>query len=84
MTARINARISAELARKVQYLRGRTGKSATQVVAASIEEYFDRVAHQQGPAQLLGEFVGCAAGPRNLSSNYKRSIASSLRRKHRV
>jgi hypothetical protein len=83
MSERINARISPQLARKVEYLRQRTGKTATEVLSASIETYFAQVAGQAHPRQLLEDFVGCAQGDTELSTNYKRDLAASLGKKLR-
>jgi hypothetical protein len=74
MSERINARISPDLVRKIGYLRQRTGKTATEVLSASIETYFEQVASQAHPEQLLVDFVGCAQGDPNLSANYKSEL----------
>jgi hypothetical protein len=81
MTARLNARIDAALARKVAYLRARTQKSTTEVVKASIDAYYDKLRGSEGAAGLLADFVGSASGEPTLSSRYKRLLASSLARK---
>lgn len=81
MTERLNARIDAALARKVAYLRARTHKSTTEVVKASIEAYYEKLRSSEGPAGLLADFVGSASGEPELSTRYKRLLASSLARK---
>jgi predicted DNA-binding protein len=83
MTERLNARIDAELARKVRYLRQRTGQSTTEVVRRSIEAYFEDVRALARPADLLHEFVGCAKGRRDLSTRYKDLLTQSLSKKTR-
>jgi hypothetical protein len=83
MSERINARISPELAHKIGYLRQRTGKTVTEVLSASIETYFTKVAGEAHPKQLLEDFVGCAEGDAELSTNYKRDLAASLGKKLR-
>lgn len=83
MTERLNARIDAELARKVKYLRARTRMSTTEVVKASIETYFEQVSRQERPAELLADFVGSASGSPDLSKTYKRELNDSLGRKSR-
>jgi len=80
MTRRLNARIDRELASKVMYLRERTGRSTTEVIKASIEAYYQALTKQQ-PLDLLADFVGCARGPRELSTTYKASLADSLEKK---
>jgi hypothetical protein len=81
MTRRINARLDPELARKVDVLRRQTGRSTTDILKASLESYYASVTRDRNPAVRLADFVGCATGPRNLSSDYKRELARSLARK---
>ena len=81
MTARINARLSADLARKVETLRRRTGQSSTEIVKASLESYYAAVTREKNPAVLLADLIGCASGPADLSLNYKRDLTKSLLRK---
>ncbi len=84
MTERLNARLDAELARKVKYLRDRTKKTTTEVVKASIEAYFSQISQEPTPAELLEEFIGSSSGPANLSSDYKAVLSESLERKGRA
>ena len=83
MSERINARIGPELARKIERLRERTGKSTTEVLTASIEAYFERVAAEAHPERLLEGYVGCARGAPDLSLTYKHELGVSLRKKAR-
>jgi len=83
MTRRINARLDANLARKVDALRKWTGQSATDIVKASLESYYVTVTAKERPAARLADFVGCASGPRTLSESYKEELARSLLRKTR-
>ena len=80
-SSRINARLPAEVARKLAYLESRTKTSTTEVILASIERYYAAVsAEESTPARLLEEagFIGCANGPASLSSSYKQTLARSL------
>ncbi len=79
MTERLNARIDGELARKVKYLRERTGRSTTEIVKASIEAYYQALSAE--PEQLLSDFIACGRGPKDLSATYKSSLAASLEKK---
>lgn len=83
MTERLNARIDAELARKVLHLRDVTGKSTTEVIKASIDAYYERVAGGHRSAKALADFVGSAQGSPELSSSYKAALSDSLERKGR-
>lgn len=82
MSTRINARLPAEVARKVAYLQSVTGASATLVLRDSIERYYAQMTSETGsPSQLLEGFVGCVEGPRDLSSSYKAELLRSLKKK---
>jgi hypothetical protein len=83
MTERINARLDEDLAHKLDYLRKRTGATTSEVLRASLEAYYDQVTGSDEPAKLLSAFIGCAEGPRNLSTTYKQDFARSLGAKHR-
>lgn len=84
MTKRINARIDAELYAKVMALRRTTNQSTTEVLEAAIELYYDAVSGRVVTPQRVFErtgFVGCAEGPRDLSSKYKGYLAESVSKK---
>ncbi len=83
MTNRINARITPELAEKVEFLRKRTGCSVTEVLSTSIERYFEQLTQAEPPESLFEGFIGCAHGPSNLSTDYKQLLAESIRKKAR-
>jgi Ribbon-helix-helix protein, copG family len=78
MSVRINARLEGELARKLEQLRATTGKSTTEIVRASLETYFERMAGPRGPKALLSDFVGCCAANETLSEDYKSELTRSL------
>lgn len=75
MTARLNIRIDAALARKVAYLRSRTRSRTTDVVKAAIEAYHDRVRASEQAAVLFADFVGCDSSEPQLSTCYKRLLS---------
>ncbi|WP_295438147.1 ribbon-helix-helix protein, CopG family [uncultured Thiodictyon sp.] len=82
---RINARLDEDQARKVDYLRERTGQSVTDVIRAAIERYHAQIsAQRERPAAVLARtgFVGCGEADANLSRDYKRLLAESLDVKH--
>jgi len=81
MTKRINARLPPELARKLAELQRRTGKSVTDLLQDALESYYEKSHATDRPAKLLGDFVGCAGGARELSRNYKSLLSRSLRHK---
>lgn len=85
MGARINARIDDELAAQLEELKKLTGKNLTELLEAALRAYYAKMAP---PAKrALDAFkqsglIGCAAGPRTLSRDYKRELTASLNRKH--
>lgn len=84
MTKRINARLDPELYAKVETLRRMTNQSTTDVLKAAIELYHNAVSGRVGTPQGVLErtgFIGCAEGPRDLSSKYKGYLAESLSKK---
>jgi predicted transcriptional regulator len=83
MTARINARIDEELARKLDELRRRTGRSTTELVRESIEAYYEAEQERQHPSELLAGLVGVGDAGANLSSDYKELLTLGLEQKHR-
>jgi predicted transcriptional regulator len=82
--SRINARLDAPLARKVSLVCKRTHRSVSQVVKESLTRFCDEQLREGGePLALLkaAGFVGCADGPADLSSSYKKELTRSLGRK---
>jgi hypothetical protein len=81
---RINARLDQALARKVSLVQKRTHRSLSQVVQESLTRYCDEELSEDGePFAILKStgFVGCADGPADLSSGYKKDLTRSLGRK---
>jgi len=81
---RINARLDKTLARKVSLVQKRTRQSLSQVVQESLTRYCDaELSEGREPLAILKAtgFVGCADGPADLSSGYKKHLARSLGRK---
>jgi hypothetical protein len=83
VTKRINARLDPALARKVEALRKRTGRSTTEILKASLESYYVAVTRESNGAALLSDFIGCAEGATDLSETYKAELSKSLEKKHR-
>lgn len=84
MTARVNARIDHELAKKLDELRRATGKTTTEIVAVSIEAYYHAMTSSSDAAGLLADFIGSGDAPEGLSEDYKSALGDSLRRKVRA
>jgi Ribbon-helix-helix protein, copG family len=83
---RVNARLDADRMRKLEQLAKATGLSLSDVIRDAIDHYADVKQAQNGPSayeimQRIG-FIGCAKGPKDLSSNYKKYLTESLQKKH--
>jgi hypothetical protein len=80
MSVRINARLDAELSRKLTLLRRRTAQSTTEVLKAALECYFERISGADVVAARaqLADFVGCADADEGLSTRYKAELQDSL------
>lgn len=87
MSTRINARLDAALAKKLQRAQAATHKSVTEVVSEALDRYCDVLiasdAVRLTAYQRMADagFIGCAEGPADLSVTYKARLAESLGRK---
>lgn len=75
--SRVNARLEAPVALKLDEIRRRTGQSTTAVLVAAIEQYHERlVSSEVGAHAIFAEagFLGCADGPRDLAENAKQYL----------
>ena len=82
---RVNARLDETLAAKLSRLQSLTGLSASDVLKRAIDclhkEHMASVQNRLD-SLLSSEFIGCAEGPQDLASEYKRYLASDLAEKH--
>ena len=84
---RVNARLDENRARKLKQLQSLTHLGTSEIVKQAID-----LLHRQQTekprasikALLASDFVGCAEGPRDLSSRYKSYLANDLENKHGV
>ena len=80
---RINARLDATRAGKLDALARATGASVSDVIRDAIDHYHASVAGGGSEGlKALEKLVCCARGPRELSRNYKRLLTESLAVKH--
>ena len=80
---RINARLDARRAGKLNALARATGASVSDVIRDAIDHYHSSVAGGGSEGlRTLDKLVGCARGPRELSRNYKHLLTESLAVKH--
>ncbi len=83
-TARINARLTPDLASKIGEVQRRSGKSISAIITQSVERFCDAELSQQPSAyKIMSEsaFIGCADGPGDLSRTYKERLGRAWRAK---
>ncbi len=82
---RINARLDDDRAEKLRQLQTSTRLGTSEIVRRAID-----LLHRQRTENsrrkmddlLSSDFVGCAEGPEDLASDYKRYLTESLEDKH--
>ncbi len=82
--ARINARLDASAVRKLEALKRRTGRSTSEIIRVALDQLFEKGFPSPAGAEAIlraSGFVACAKGPEDLSTDYKRALSTSLRRK---
>ena len=78
---RINARIEPPLAKKLAYLKAKTGATTSTILKRAIEAYYEQEGDASAsPLKALttSGFVACAEGPVRLSTNVKRELTKAL------
>jgi predicted transcriptional regulator len=80
---RLNARLDAKHARKLEALARATGVSVSDVIRDAIDHYHAAKAGVTPKGRkALDKLAGIAQGPADLSSQYKRYLAKDLSTKH--
>lgn len=77
MSARINARISDDLSRQLDELRGRTGQTDTEIIDAALRAWTKKqLGKKRSAAQVFAStgFIGSGEGPRDLARNSKKHL----------
>jgi predicted GNAT family N-acyltransferase len=85
MSDRINARLDPVLAGKVAELRKLTGKSASDIIKAALEAYYEHTKESSAvsPMQAFMDagFVACGESDQDDSVNYKELLLQSVHSK---
>jgi len=84
---RINARLDQEHSDKLEHLRQLNQSSISDVIKQAIDALYAKhtqAAEEDVKRLLNSDFIGCASGPENLSSEYKSHIGNSLGSKHGI
>jgi hypothetical protein len=80
---RVNARLDAQHAGKLEELARASGGSVSDVIRDAIDHYHAvKSGSLPGGRKALEKLVGFAEGPADLSSRYKSALTESLSRKH--
>ena len=82
---RINARLDDDRSEKLRQLQSLTRLSTSEIVKRAIDHLYLQQAgrsRERLDALLSSDFVGCAQGPTDLASQYKRYLARDLEEKH--
>ncbi len=88
-TMRINARLDATTAQRLEFLIAKTGMAVSDVVRASLESFYNAI-RQQSPPQtssmdaLIGKYSSDPKHKGQLSTNYKALYLEGLKKKHGV
>ena len=84
---RVNARLDDERAEKLRQLQALTRLSTSEIVKRAIDLLHRQQAGRSRDkidALLSSDFVGCAEGPADLASQYKRYLIRDLEEKHGI
>ena len=84
---RVNARLDDERAEKLRQLQALTRLSTSEIVKRAIDLLHRQQAGRSRDkldALLSSDFVGCATGPADLASQYKRYLRRDLEEKHGI
>jgi len=82
---RLNARLTEDLAQKLEALERVTGQSTSDVVRAALEHYFTEVCGSGRSAReaiYQSGFVACGEAEPDLSATYKSRLREGLGLKH--
>ncbi len=84
---RINARLDDQSEKDLLFIKEQTGESVTQIIKDLLTEKAVELRTKQKPgskmqALLHSDFVGCADGPEDLSTNYKDYFYRGIKEKH--
>ena len=84
---RINARLDQQSEQNLLFIKEKTGETVTQIIKELLTEKAQALKDKQKPgskmqALLKSDFVGCAEGPEDLSTNYKEYFYQGIKEKH--
>ena len=83
---RVNARLDKQSESDLKFLQQVTHTTSTDIIKMALRFYASHIhqeAQQQKEALLKSAFIGCFAGPSDLSSHYKAYVREALDAKYR-
>lgn len=86
---RINARLDVQSEQDLLFIKEKTGETVTQIIKELLTEKAETLRDKHKPgskmqALLKNDFVGCAEGPKDLSTNYKKYFYQGIKKKHGI
>ena len=80
---RVNARFDGEAEQQLNYLAEATGLGVSEVLRASVQQYYQQVRAQRGGLAHFGAFVGQGhSGRADVAGSYKARLAEGWGAKH--
>ena len=84
---RINARLDEQSELDLLFIKEQTGETVSQIIKELLTEKAEKLRIKRKPgskmqALLQSDFVGCAEGPEDLSTNYKEYFYQGIKEKH--
>jgi len=83
-SARINARLDAATAHKIEYIKRKTKRGTSEVILASLDFYYQSLKSKETSAKAILDgagFIGCGSAAEDLSETYKQQLNASLAKK---
>lgn len=80
---RVNARFEGESEQQLNYLAEATGLGVSEVLRASVQQYYEQMRARRGGLAHFGAFVGQGhSGRSDVAGSYKARLAESWGTKH--
>jgi hypothetical protein len=81
---RVNARFEGDAEQQLSYLAEVTGMGVSEVLRASVQQYYDQMRAQRGGLTHFAAFIGGGrSGRSDIAGSYKAHLAEDWHAKHR-
>ena len=81
----INVHLNEQAEKQLAFVQSATRQSIADIISHALDLYYQQLSDQQGAGTrklMESDFVGCAEGPENLSTNYKHYLRPGWDDKH--